>query len=200
MERINETKLPSEADVIMLKASTDIPDEWKEARFFAQGYLSTLKQVCEEQYCFDGEVINRGYPNDNREAICYLEPYTNLGIFESGQCKKGAFEFIKYVLTYPEIDPYATSDSSTYFWTVNSVREDFFNRVKTGENELEYKEDDITFTNNILSSARVLPYKYRLILDIVDEEASAYFAGGKDAEQTAKVINSRVQLYLGENK
>lgn len=36
------------------------------------------------------------------------------------------------------------------------------------------------------------------VLGIIDEEASAFFAGEKTAEETASIIQSRVQLYVSE--
>ena len=37
------------------------------------------------------------------------------------------------------------------------------------------------------------------IMDIVTEEAGAFFAGDKTAEEAAKLIQNRVTTYLGEN-
>ncbi|MDE5802698.1 MAG: extracellular solute-binding protein [Lachnospiraceae bacterium] len=41
-------------------------------------------------------------------------------------------------------------------------------------------------------------YENEEIMDIVSEETGAFFAGAKTAEETAKVIQNRVQLYLDE--
>ena len=38
------------------------------------------------------------------------------------------------------------------------------------------------------------------ILQIIDEEAAAYFTGQKTAAEVAKVIQSRVRLYVDENR
>jgi multiple sugar transport system substrate-binding protein len=35
-------------------------------------------------------------------------------------------------------------------------------------------------------------------MDIITEEASAYFAGDKSAEEVTKLIQNRVTIYLGE--
>ena len=37
-------------------------------------------------------------------------------------------------------------------------------------------------------------------MDIILEEATGYFAGDKEAEETAARIQNRVQLYLNEQK
>lgn len=38
------------------------------------------------------------------------------------------------------------------------------------------------------------------ITDIITEETSAYFSGAKTAEETAKLIQNRVQTYVSEQK
>ena len=35
---------------------------------------------------------------------------------------------------------------------------------------------------------------------IIQEEAAAYFAGDKDVRETARIIDSRVQVYLDEKQ
>ena len=42
------------------------------------------------------------------------------------------------------------------------------------------------------------PKKYPQIEQIVWEELEAYYSGGKTAEETASVIDDRVQIYLDE--
>lgn len=37
------------------------------------------------------------------------------------------------------------------------------------------------------------------VLDIVSEELEAYFVGGRSAEETAQILDSRIQIYLDEN-
>ena len=40
----------------------------------------------------------------------------------------------------------------------------------------------------------------RMVLQIVEEEAAAYFAGQRSAEDASHMIQNRVQLYVGENR
>ena len=42
-------------------------------------------------------------------------------------------------------------------------------------------------------------YQDEKVAEIITEEIDAYFLGKKSAEETMKVIQSRVSLYLGEN-
>ena len=38
------------------------------------------------------------------------------------------------------------------------------------------------------------------VFNIVSEEASAYFAGKKSADEVASLIENRVQIYIGESR
>ena len=45
------------------------------------------------------------------------------------------------------------------------------------------------------------PYKYKTaISEIVYAELPAYFCGEKSAEEVAKILDNRIQLYLDEQK
>ena len=46
---------------------------------------------------------------------------------------------------------------------------------------------------------RLRRIRYADVTDIIEEEAEGYFQGGKTAEDTAKVIQSRVEIYLSEH-
>lgn len=59
-----------------------------------------------------------------------------------------------------------------------------------------YVEDYIAFLDNCVPR----PPRDNTIADIVLEEAEAYFAGDKDMDTVIDIIQSRVQLYLNENK
>lgn len=52
----------------------------------------------------------------------------------------------------------------------------------------------------VLEGIRALPARNTPLLDIICEEAAHYFNGNKSAEDTAKVIENRVQLYLDEGR
>ena len=52
----------------------------------------------------------------------------------------------------------------------------------------------------IITSAKVSEGMDEQILMIIKEEAAAYFAGQKSVDAVAGVIQSRVQLYVNENR
>lgn len=51
----------------------------------------------------------------------------------------------------------------------------------------------------MIEIARPLSQDSDEIYSIITEEAAPYFAGQKSAEETAKIIQSRVEIYVSEN-
>lgn len=77
---------------------------------------------------------------------------------------------------------------------------------ETGEawwkgNKLKIFEDgtnSIQEANAFLEQCVPAPRRYAVIEEIIDEELGAYFANDKSANEVAKIIDNRVQLYLDE--
>lgn len=61
-------------------------------------------------------------------------------------------------------------------------------------------EADVEEVRWILENAKPQPIYTEAVVEIVREEAGAYFAGDKSIEQVCKVIQNRVQLYLEEHR
>ena len=59
--------------------------------------------------------------------------------------------------------------------------------------------EEISRYKDIIRNARAVNTEIDDIYIIIDEELGAFLAGQKTAEETAKIIDSRVQLYLDEN-
>ena len=59
-------------------------------------------------------------------------------------------------------------------------------------------EEQIEAMMKDLDSLGPYPYIGNVVEDIILEEADSFFNGNKSAEDVAKIINNRVQLYLNE--
>ena len=60
------------------------------------------------------------------------------------------------------------------------------------------KEERDFYCDYIINSDSCMNYYNESILNICDEEVSAYFGGGQSAEQTAEYIQNRVSIMLSE--
>jgi hypothetical protein len=61
-------------------------------------------------------------------------------------------------------------------------------------------EDDITLLVDLINSCDRAMNNNEVVASIVKEECGAYFAGDKSAEETARVIQSRVNTYINEQR
>lgn len=143
----------------------------------------------------------------------YLFPYSYgfLAVNAKAEHKEEIGKFIEYLLDFD------------YQYTVDgcSVRRDVIREsvVEKGwygyavrgsastENmivtELVVKPDGTTYLEEFLAfieSCRPKPFLPQAIRDILDEELPGCFEGGRSAEDTADVIQRRIQLYLDENR
>lgn len=140
------------------------------------------------------------------------------GIAISETCaeKNGAWAFVKSILT----DDYQTDQwqlpvtVSAFEAVMKELQEpeyDIMDGEKVYRDSVgfigitEYKLDDITdaeiqeFKDYINSMTHISTNVDSDLLNIVLEEAAAFFAGDKTEDEVADLIQNRVSIYLGEN-
>lgn len=166
-----------------------------------------------------GEDVNFiGFPNENRNGSV-ISANQNYVISSKSKNLDGAWEFLRYYLT----DEFQTSQD---MWGMPVEMEAFMAQAKTAlerpywVNEKGEKEEyDDTFNVNgeeiilppmseeqmnqiidFVKSVNRRSYYNESISKIVEEEAAAFFAGQKSASDVANVIQSRVQIYVNENR
>ena len=132
-----------------------------------------------------------GYPGAGGSgvSIIFYDDYT---ICALGQQQEGAWEFLRTLYTY--------DFQHSTVGPMCSVRQDAFN-----DKEDRYLEVNGSCTEEESQAARELVYQAANcrvndspIIPIVEEETAAFFNGDKTAEETAAIIQSRVEIYLGE--
>lgn len=132
-----------------------------------------------------------GYPGvegNGMSAVIFDE----CSLCAMGQNKEAAWEFIKTLYTY--------EFQYAYSGLFISVRDDVFNDME----DWRLTNND-RFTPELSAEFRQLVYGIETlkildspVLPIIREEAAAFFAGDKTAEQVAEIIENRVKIYLSE--
>ena len=64
----------------------------------------------------------------------------------------------------------------------------------------EFSEDDLKEMEKILENLTFSVNSEQEVLNIIMEEAGAYFAGQKTTAEVSDIIQSRIQVYLKENE
>ena len=152
---------------------------------------------------FGEEVSYIGFPMEDGSGS-YIKAEEAYAISAHSDHIEGAWEFLRYYLTddyqsglrrglpvqekiFLENSGSALSGSQNY-----CIDSEFAAPEPMTEKQLEKL---VTF----LLSVNRRYFENEEIIDIVSEETEAFFAGDKTAEETAKVIQNRVQIYLDTN-
>ena len=154
---------------------------------------------------FNDEVYAVGYPN-NSGLNGYIVPRNYvLAISNKSKNPKAAWQFVRKFLTdeYQMDVRYSVPASMKAFdyqseklLQKESIESWYaYDTVNLGPMN---KEDIEKLKNLILASGANLLYD-ETVVGIIEEEAGAFFKGEKKAEEVAKIIDSRVSIYLKEN-
>lgn len=127
----------------------------------------------------------------NKEAIAEFLNY----ILEPAQQENVTFHVINKSAIHALVNYYSYYDNS------NDFIEGYTYPNIVGTINLETKEDGTTYIPEyieFLDNCGIWETDHR-IWEIVEEEVGSYWDGSKSAQQVAKIIDNRVQLYLDEN-
>ncbi|MCM1190570.1 MAG: extracellular solute-binding protein [bacterium] len=152
---------------------------------------------------FGEEISYIGFPSGNGSGA-YLRARESYAVSARCACPEGAWEFVRY---------YLTDEYQSCLKTGLPVQKKYFleragaaltdSRAYGAENESgppPLTEEQLKKLTDFIFSVTERYYANEDITKILDEETQAFFAGDKTAEETAKIIQSKVQLYLDENR
>ena len=152
---------------------------------------------------FGADVSYIGFPCGNGSGA-YIRAQEAYAISAHSKYLRGAWEFLRYYLT----DEYQSNLETglpvqkKYFLEsslkILNKNQNHYTNAESGTPECLTEEQLAKLIQFILSTDRCY-YTNEDIMNIVIEEAGAFFSGNKTAQETAEVIQRRVQLYLDEN-
>lgn len=179
-------------------------------------------------FMFGGEEVTYiGYPTTDGSVGCMLETNSRYGISKQSEHKEGAWAFIESYLMGSNADSvffYSLSTRKDEFDKQAEIAtEPNYYLDENGEQVMdengepmqitsigymdgwEYTyhtptEEDVETVKLLLSVAKPAARRNQQINDIIQEEAAPFFQGQKSADDVMKIIQSRVQLYISENK
>ena len=170
---------------------------------------------------FGGDYAVKGYPSSKDSGI-HISLKRVAAISSQSKNKDAAWEFVKRYVTEDYQGKHYQS-----FWG-NPTRKDVFDvkcealkatektKDKYGNKvtpkDGEYGWDDFVYTEKPYTDEEINMYKEAVenasglwsrdskVEDIIAEEAAAYFAGDKSADEVITIIENRVNTYINENK
>lgn len=179
---------------------------------------SSFDEVQMYEAMYEGKVTYKGFPCP--EGVGNYAILQN-GLSMSSTCadKDGAWSFIREILT----EEYQSSGNTWSYPTnqkafdalmADAMEKTYSTDPETGEQVEDSKggwswdnfsidiyamtEEQAAQTLELIDSIRGAVNIDQNVMDILHDETAAFFAGEKSAEDTAKLIQSRVSLYVGE--
>lgn len=181
-------------------------------------YISSARDMVRNMNGYFGEEISYvGFPTDSGRGSI-LSASQRYAISAKSGNQQGAWEFLRYYLT----DEY----QSTLQWALPISKDAFMKQANEAmenpyyldENGQKVEYEDTMYINDeeiplenltqeqvdafvsFVEGVDKASYYNESILNIVEEESAAFFEGQKSAQDVASVIQSRVQIYVNENR
>ena len=152
---------------------------------------------------FGEEVSYIGFPMEDGSGS-YIKAEEAYAISAHSDHIEGAWEFLRYYLTddYQSSIRFGLPVQKKVFLensrlTLNGSQNDPIDNESAALETMTEKQLEKLVA--FLLSVNRRYYENEEIMDIVSEETEAFFAGDKTAEETAKVIQNRLQLYMDTN-
>lgn len=188
--------------------------------------FSDVYEIQLNSHMFGEEVTMIGYPTSDGSAGVFVEGIDNFAIVSSCDNKEGAWSFLENVFTdntdemYYYGFPTKVKDLEAAFeesMKPEYALDEFGNKVvdENGEyiqipimtigfdNEevdiYTVTKEEIAFMRSLIDMAQPISNNDEAVYSIIMEEAAAFFKGQKTAEDVAKIIQSRVDVYVSEN-
>lgn len=164
--------------------------------------IERLSRAALAEMEYGEECVFKGYPGKDGEPVYYFDAAT-LSIFHTSDVKQGAYEFLEYYLTYQGED---FIQGAAPLYTLKGQLEKGIELTLQYEMNMQEGFSYAATREQIDKILALFPYavpkkeKYGEVRTIVDEELQPFLEGQKDIDTVCEVIQSRVRIYLEENK
>jgi ABC-type glycerol-3-phosphate transport system substrate-binding protein len=186
---------------------------------FNEGYIS-LEEIQVYKKMYKDDITFVGYPNKNKEGS-YFNLNLLFGISSKSDVKDGAWEFIRTFMTKEYqgtngniwdtptrqdcYDMMVKAKMTTKTYTDELGQEISPMESTYGYDDLEVEikpssQEEVDMYTDLINSTKKVSGYDNEIMEIIQEEAKAYFAGEKSLDDTAAIIQNRVKTYVNENR
>lgn len=165
------------------------------------GNVSSISDA-ESIHMFNEPVTFVGYPSADRTGM-KVHAGTSLAICESCSDPAAAWEFVRICIGEEFQSDFYPYSAEPIHMGASQARIEKALSTPPGDLESMYTMDVLTQADadyyiRLVESASVLAGQDQPIIDIVLEEAAAYFAGVKTAEEVSRIVQDRVTTFVNE--
>jgi ABC-type glycerol-3-phosphate transport system substrate-binding protein len=187
-------------------------------------YTSDFTSLRRAEAANFGEAVTYlGYPTDGDKNGYIIQPITEMAIMSRAANPDGAWAFMReYILSSQEesdnsqyqyyyqfpifkagLDIMAeASKQKPYYIDQDGNKIEYDNRYYIGGQEIDIgvnTDADIAKVMDLINNADIIARNDLSLINIINEEADAFFAGSKTAAEASKLIQDRVQTYVNES-
>ena len=182
------------------------------------GYLN-LDDLQLYRKMFGGNINFIGYPNKDKEGS-FFNIDLPIGISSKSEHKDAAWEFVRTFMTkeYQAINAKWSNPTRQdcldmlvkAHTTKESYTDEFGQKIEpisgtTGYDDWEVEtepctDEEIKLYKDLINNTHKARGYDNKIMEIIEEETKAYFAGDKSVDQVVDIIQNRVSTYVNENR
>ncbi len=173
---------------------------------FMRSYFGTYQGVIQTQCLMNGEVEFYNMPSYSAQKTPnIIYEGRTYAINNNSKLKAEAWEFIKLLLS-DEIQ--ARDDMYQFPVSISALEKKAKSEIERNYMYMAYKdkgrkvralnEEDVKMVNKMIDELELLPYVEEQASQIVLEGIKDFFSGKKSAQETAKLIQNKVSIYLNE--
>ncbi|MBN1776302.1 MAG: hypothetical protein JW817_07550, partial [Clostridiales bacterium] len=156
----------------------------------------------ESIHMYNEPVTFVGYPSSDRSGM-RVHAGTSIAICESCPDTAAAWEFVCLCVSEELQSEFYPYSAEPIHLGVSQARIEKAISTPLGDMDSMYTMDVLTqedadYYNRLVESASVLAGQDQPIIEIVLEEAAAYFAGVKTAEEVSRIVQDRVTTFVNE--
>lgn len=167
--------------------------------------IENLGQIAIAENEYKEEFVVKGYPGADGMPRAYINSPA-MSILSTSEVKQGAYEFLEFYLMYVEkTQGEAMREHGTFRLTID--RDSMEKAKQRLLQTTDFLGTPCTFTErqvdevlDIIPYVRRKDYSLDTLRNLIWEELEYYLEGKKELEETCRIIQSRVHVYLGERE
>ncbi len=197
---------------------------YKGMALFEFAYMSSFTALLEQMNTFASHDITAiGFPTDDEASNgAMILPNMEFAISAKSSVQKEAWEIIKFLMDDEETNAnayrfsinleimennLAIASDNFYYYDGSGGDYSWYEEYGYSQDYIDYmKSRNIPFDQaacdavmDLVKGAKEVQRSDSALVDIIQEELSVFFAGTRSAEETARIIASRANIYIAEN-
>lgn len=161
-------------------------------RIVSLSWVETVWKLAFEEQMAGCKLSFIGWPTVDGNCGSDVHLIEPVGIVNQGDNINGCWEFIKFTLLYPDMN----AENLPAYIPLLQAKVD--NAKENEDLPVQISDYDAERLFSLISKIENVAIYDETVLDIIHKESASFFNGDKTAEEVAKIIQSKVSIYIAE--